>query len=284
MNMTDRTGAGAPDIMTIYLSPRWFAFALLCIVLGLETAHLVTNVLRYEYGHETQFGLARQFNLDEEANLPTWYSASAILIASLLLGIIGFVKHRVREPYARHWLWLAAIFLYLSADEAARIHEMSEPFTQRLHFTGLFFYPWIIGGAVIVLVVGLSYVRFVFHLPPDIRTLVVIAGSLYVGGALGVESLGARLDELYGFKNLKYSLVVGVEEFCEMTGILVFICALMQYAGRTIGAVGFSFRDTPMEESDPRQGDALKARRTMPDTRWRDAAPAAPPADVAIGS
>jgi len=262
MDMNDQTGAGTPHPMTVHVSPRWFALALMCIVLGLETAHLVTSVLRYEYGHEVQFGLVRQFNLDEEANLPTWYSASAILIASLLLGVIGLVKHRLREPYARHWLWLAAIFFYLSADEAARIHEMSEPFTSRLHFTGFFFYPWIIGGALIVLVVGLSYLRFLFHLPADIRALVVVAGSLYVGGALGVESIGARLDELYGFKNLKYSVVVSIEELCEMAGILVFIYALMRYAGRTIEAVAFSFRDTALEESGPLQGEVMKLRRT----------------------
>jgi hypothetical protein len=264
MNMADSTGADAPASMTVYLSPRWFALALVCLVLGLEAAHLVTNVLRYEYGHETQFGLVRQFNLDEEANLPTWYSASAILIASLLLGMIGFVKRRLREPDTRHWLWLAFIFLYLSADEAARIHEMSEPFTQRLHFTGFFFYPWIIGGALIVLIVGLSYLRFLFRLPRDIRGLIVIAGSLYVGGALGVESIGARLDELYGFKNLKYSLVVGIEELCEMAGILIFLYALMQYAGRTIDAVAFSFRDASMDESGPRQEEVLKLRRARP--------------------
>lgn len=262
--MADATDAGAEPSMTVYLSPRRFALALVCIVVALEIAHVTTSILRYEFGHENQFGLVRQFNLDEEANLPTWYSAAAILLASFLLAMIGSVKYRLGDVYARHWLWLAAIFLYLSADEAARLHEMSEPFTQRLHLTGYFFYPWIIGGAFIVLIVGLSYVRFLFHLPPGIRGLVMGAGILYVGGALGVEMIGARLDHLYGFKNLPYSMVVGIEEGCEMAGILMFVYALMRYAARTIDAVAFSFQDASMDQFGPRRMRIVKLRRSAP--------------------
>jgi hypothetical protein len=120
---------------------------------------------------------------------------------------------------------------------------MSEPFTQRLHFSGFVHYPWVIGGAVAVFIVGLSYLRFLLHLPFKIRSLFIVAGALYVGGALGVESVCANLDYLYGFKNLRYSLVAGIEELCEMSGVVIFIYALMRYAASTGDVVAVSFED-----------------------------------------
>jgi hypothetical protein len=242
-----------PAAVSIQLSPRWVALAFFAMIVGLEIAHVTTSILRYEFGYETQFGLVRQFNLDEEANLPTWYSSTALLLVALLLTMIGVVKRGMDDRYARHWLLLAAMFLYLSADEAARLHEMSEPFTTRLHLTGYLFYPWIIGGAAIVLLVGLAYLPFVWHLPRGIRALVVSAGMLYVGGALGIEAIGANMHYRYGFENMRYSIAVAAEESGEMFGVLLFGYALMRYIAQAIGTIAISFNDRAVRKKDTPQ-------------------------------
>jgi hypothetical protein len=59
--------------------------------------------------------------------------------------------------------------------------------------------------------------------------LFILAGTIYVGGALGMEMVNARYADLYGFKNLTYQLMTAVEEFLEMSGIAIFIYALMSY-------------------------------------------------------
>lgn len=262
--MANPTDANTPPSMTFYISPAGFACALACIVTVLGAAHVATSILRYEFGHDYQWGFVRQFNLDEEMNLPSWYSASALLVASLLLVMIGMVKYGLRDLYARHWLVLAAIFLYLSADEAAGLHEMSEAFTKQLHFSGFFYYPWVVGGALVVLIIGLSYWRFLFHLPRRTKTLVIVAGLLYVGGALGVESICARLDEQYGFKNMTYSIVAGIEELCEMAGIIIFVYALMRYAATMADTIAFSFHDISTDQLQLRKEETLRSKGNDP--------------------
>ena len=68
-------------------------------------------------------GLGAVFDLSLEANVPTWYSAAALLVSALALGLITAVKLRERAPFAKHWGGLAAMFVYLSLDEVARFHE-----------------------------------------------------------------------------------------------------------------------------------------------------------------
>jgi hypothetical protein len=233
-------------LVTLNISPKRFVLVLGCGILGLAAAHFITNILYYELGHEYQWGLLRQFHLNQEANLPTWYSASTLLIVSLLLGLIGSAKYRFHDTYAGHWLCLAAIFLWLSADEGSRLHEMSEVLYSRPHYSGLFYYPWVIGGLVVVVIVGLSYLKFLLHLPVGTRRQFVLSGGLYVGGALGLEAMEARFEEQYGYQNLTYDVMTGIEEICEMAGIAIFIYALMRYAAVAFnGNVAVTFSALP---------------------------------------
>jgi hypothetical protein len=50
-----------------------------------------------------------------------------------------------------------------------------------------------------------------------------------VGGALGFELIGGYWTELYGQENAAYALITTCEQSLQMTGILVFIYALMSY-------------------------------------------------------
>lgn len=227
--------------VTVNIPPKRVALALAGIVAVLGLVHLVINILHYRFGHDYLWGLLRQFHLNQEANLPTWYAVSTLLFASLLLFLIGLTKYRLRDTYAAHWLWLAVIFLYLSADEGSRLHEMSEVLYSQPHYSGLFYYPWVVGGALAVFIIGLSYVKFVLRLPPGIRGHIIVAGSLYVGGALGMEAMQAAFEERYGYENLTYDIMTGLEEVCEMAGIVIFIYALMRYAASMPQTVAFSF-------------------------------------------
>ena len=69
---------------------------------------------------------ARLLDLDLENNLPSWYSSIALLLSAVMLPIIGLHHSGRARKFARHWLALAILFLCLSVDEVASIHEMSE--------------------------------------------------------------------------------------------------------------------------------------------------------------
>ena len=222
----------------IRLSPLKVSLILLTIIICLLVGGMVTQYLRFVYGYDTQLGFVRLFKLDSENNLPSWYSSVALLLSSVTLGIIGLHKKQKAEPWAWHWLALAILFICLSADEAASIHEMAAPLLHRwLETTGhvgtvisIIGTAWLLAGIPFVAIVFLMFCRFLWHLPFLTRTLVVVAGVVFITGALGMEAEGGRYLAQNGeIDTLTYQMMVVLEEGLEMAGIVVFLYALMRY-------------------------------------------------------
>jgi hypothetical protein len=71
------------------ISPKKLALGFTLVVLSLIVAHVCVQDLKFFLGHDTQLGFERQFNLERENNIPTWYSSFALLLSAMLLGIIG---------------------------------------------------------------------------------------------------------------------------------------------------------------------------------------------------
>jgi hypothetical protein len=176
-------------------------------------------------------GLVRQFALDGEANIPTWYQSTALLICSALLAIIAACKRAGRDPFTLHWKAMAIIFLFLSIDETALLHDMINEVVRKsgVHIVGAFYYVWVIPFGLFVLIFLISYLRFLVHLPPKIRRMFIAAGAIYVVGALGMEVLEGLYRSTYWKKDLPYMLMSTFEETLEMTGIVIFIYALTTY-------------------------------------------------------
>jgi len=172
-------------------------------------------------------------NLDEATSLPSWYSAAALLICSALLGLIAAAKRKLGEPRSLHWLFLALIFLYLSMDEAVELHErLIKPLRAALDASGVFYFAWVIPGGILVVLLGLTYLRFLLALPARTRNLVALSAGLYVGGGLIVEMLGGWYASSHGLANFSYRFITCFEESLELAGVIVFIHALLDYARR----------------------------------------------------
>ena len=68
--------------------------------------------------------LSRLFDLNAEANLPTWYASAQLLLVGLLLGVFARARADRRRPAASAGLVVAAaLFVGMSADEVACLHE-----------------------------------------------------------------------------------------------------------------------------------------------------------------
>ncbi len=242
-NRTQRDGgliANERRQVTLVISPEKLALTLALVVLCLLLGHVITQSVKIYYGFNTLGGLIPEFDLNSENNIPTWYSSSALLLASALLAMIALVKLQWEEAYARHWVVLAAIFLFLSLDEAASIHEKGNNLARMImpgiidsgYLSRYLYFAWVVFGVPFVLLFSLAYLRFLIHLPAKTRSLFVLAGIIYVGGALGVEMLGARDAYLYGEgRPFEHSMLILWEEGFEMSGIVVFIYALTSYLG-----------------------------------------------------
>lgn len=168
--------------------------------------------------------LVPTFSLSYEHNAPTWYASSLLLVCALLLGVIALVTRQRQRPGVGHWLGLAVGFWYISLDETVGIHERASGWFDT---GGVLYFGWVIPGAIIVALIGALYLSFLARLHPRTRARFVIAGALYVTGALLFELPLGYWTEQAGDDNLTYALIDWVEESLELTGITLFAVALL---------------------------------------------------------
>lgn len=146
--------------------------------------------------------------------------------------VLGLVPRRRSAPFAGHWLALAAIFVFLSIDELAQIHEATmEPMIRLIgRPTGMWTPTWVILGLAAVAAVGLAYRRFVGHLGRRDGFQVAGAAALFVGGAAAVEMATAAVIGVgEGWKeSVAYVGLAHLEEAMEMAGVLVFLDVLLR--------------------------------------------------------
>jgi hypothetical protein len=205
---------------------------LLLVAASLGASYLSFTAVQDPFLQQVSKSLVRLTWVDVEGNIPTWYSASLLLLCALLLAFIAAAQRgREHEP-KRGWAMLSFIFGILSLDETAQLHELSIAPLQRLfHATGWFYYAWIVPAGFAVAVLVLGYVRFLGRLRVRTRRLFLLAGGIFLSGALGIEAVSGRQAYLHGEHNLTYHLIITAEELFEMTGVIIFIYALLDYIG-----------------------------------------------------
>lgn len=214
----------------ITISPKKTAIQLFFVVIGLTVASLIGTICQYRFGLTGPQRLIALFNVNEEANLPTWYSTFSLLACSVLIALIAAKQRNQGDRFTRHWQILSFVFLFLSVDELASIHELSvNPLRNALHTGGMLYFAWVIPYSLLLLIFGLNYLKFIAHLPAKTRWLFVLAGGIYVGGALGMELIGGAYASAFDQHNLGFQLLSTIEEVFEMVGVIVFIYALLDY-------------------------------------------------------
>lgn len=224
--------------MQVTLSPRTVAWLLGIAFVGLLAGGTAAEIGLDLAGRRADFGPISLFNLSFEGNLPTWYSSLLLLVCALLLLLIAHLSAAAGLPYPRHWRVLGLIFLYISIDEAVMIHEsLNAPLRSALAVGGIFYFAWVIPFAAFLLLLLLAYLKFLLHLPRRSGALFVLAGAVYVGGALGTElPIGAWYDA-HGGDNLVYGLLNLGQESLEILGASIFCAALVGYLAARFGGL-----------------------------------------------
>lgn len=231
----------------------WKVVRILALIVGLLVlASIAVKLLQFVTGRDHIYGMIRQFNLDSEANVPSFFSSLILLLSAVLLAIIALYKKRVSDSFSRNWTILSIIFFYLAIDEAASIHEMfSSPvmdIMSRPHEGVLWHLGWTIPFVALVVVFAISYWKFLFHLPMKVRILFALAAVLYVGGAVGGEVLQVWHGSVYGADSLGFNIVITIEETLEMTGIIIFIYALLKYLSPNVLELHFRLREVSRDK------------------------------------
>lgn len=219
------------SIPTWHISPlkitRFFLLAIILLIIGNIVEKLILNGVNT---FSTIRFAPRLFDFDTEGNIPALYSTLSLGFCSLLLATIATFKKSVNCQYTKYWRALSFIFLFLAVDETCSFHEELIPILRGTFNTkGLLFFPWVIPAVILLVVFLIAFRGFIAHLPSRIRNLLLLAGTIYVGGAIGMESIGGYFADVQGFNTKAYWIASTVEELLEMLGIVVFIYGLLSY-------------------------------------------------------
>jgi len=239
--------------LTIYV--KTIVRAMIIAVLFITLAGLAARFALYMWDDVKFVEPLRIFDVGEERSIPTWFESIQFLLCSMLLAVIAVAKKQRNDRYSLHWSVLSAIFLLLSLDEVASIHEAIGAQSERLlHGTtgftpsGAISFFWVVPGGLFVFIVLLAYLRFLAHLPKRTRRWFVFAGAVFVLGALGFEMLSAQVSSSSGGIANFFGMALGlsghstraipkimiglqtcVEEMFEMLGLTAFVYVLLAY-------------------------------------------------------
>jgi hypothetical protein len=210
------------------LEPRRVGLWLAGFALGLAFCHIVTVVWHYEYS-ELPWAFRGLFDLDEEESFGTWFSSGLLLLAGLSSMLCARRAGQTGQAMRLQWWCLGFGFVLLSVDEVAGMHESVNSVTEM---------SWAIPGGILAVVIGLAYLPFLFRLPRPIAVLFLVAGTIYVGGAVGVELATEGYLERDELDTVEYNLTTALEEWMEMTGVVLFLYAVLRHLSFSGGLKG----------------------------------------------
>lgn len=202
--------------------------ALLTIAAFLTLASLTGQWARFVLGHDRVFGLVRLFDVGREGNVPTWFASTLLLVATLLLWSVAAYERRRGGPHVAHWALLGVATMLMSVDETASVHERL-----RLHHFGIgdadsfLTRSWTVPVGLGALVAGACCIPFLRGLPAVTRRRFVVAAGVFLFAAVGLEIVSALYAMEHGQLNLTFAAIASVEEFLEMTGVILLIRALL---------------------------------------------------------
>lgn len=212
------------------LTARSVVGPLTAIIAILALAHVAAALATYVLRLPIPEAALRPFDLNDELGFGTLFSTLLLIAASLLLLVTGTDARRRRAWDARSWFVLAAGFALMAVDEAASIHEIVQgPIRERLRLSGPFFYAWIIPYTTLVVALSPFLFRFLRRLPSRTRRDFVIAGAIYLIGAIGMEVVEGQMQDAVGFHSFPMEMAFLAEEVLEMFGVAYFVAAILSH-------------------------------------------------------
>jgi hypothetical protein len=218
--------------MTVSVKASYLVRVLTIIAVILILASIGGQISKYEFGHDYVKGLVPMFYLNEENNIPTFFTVVLMLFISLLLSLIANINYKLGIRHTAKWAILSIGFLYMAFDEGFAIHEnLTSPFRGLMGDTnlGIFYYAWVVPGIILVLFLGAFFTKFLLQLPVATRSRFLVAAGIYLAGAIGVELIGGQYAEIHGINNPTYSFIVTIEESLEIIGLILFISSLINH-------------------------------------------------------
>ena len=189
------------------------AYSLFLLFMAVLLLSLHLGLYWYNYQvEELEWLLLQLFDMDEENNLPTWFSSFLLLNNAFLLYLVAkseLVQDRL------HWGLMSAGFLLLAIDEVAGLHETLNSSIEM---------NWAMAGAILVTVVGAAFIPFLLRLPRRLAGMFILSGAVFISCAIIIELLSEDMDS----DSWAYMLAVALEEGLEMLGAWLLLVTLLK--------------------------------------------------------
>ena len=216
------------------LPPKKTFYRILTAILVLLILHISSYLYLMINDIDPESFIFRKLNFNEERNLPAVFSTLLHLSASYLLAVIALSRLTIKKV---KWFWgtLSLIFLFLGLDEMFTFHERFSNDIYDLEGDAVFFYDWVLVYIVILIVLMITFFKPLFSLPKKTLIRFILAGIVFVFGAVVLETIAANIVFKENLTNEETSidpLIMGlatIEELLEMLGVTLFIYALLDF-------------------------------------------------------
>ena len=176
---------------------------------------------------------------NQELNVWTWYSTLLLAGLAAAFALTAVLRRRAGMP-ALDATVFAVVAAWLSADEAAALHERLGTVARALGVRGTF--EWVALGLPIALIGAAALAVVARRTDPSLRRGLALAAVLFLGGALVLEAGAGLLVETYGLSRAAplFVLEVTLEEGLEAAGVLVALRAVLAGLRIAVGPDGLS--------------------------------------------
>ena len=210
---------------------RNLAIFLTVTLVGLLLLHLIfrtANVDNWDY-----WELVGLFDMDSEISLYTWYSTTILLfVPACLLAYVGYKKKQSGDKFAWSWFVVSGIFLFLSVDDGAMIHEKFSTINrltglQDLLGGGIFAWSWWVIYLPIAVILAIILFRWFMSLPTKTKILICARIAIAIIGQMGMEAISGMITSSTG----EYIGPVwrGFQKFIGRAGLSVVLFGIVDY-------------------------------------------------------
>jgi hypothetical protein len=234
VRLTDVTAEDLLPRARTLVKPGW-VFVLACMVSALLLgAGFMQDLILYSGGKPELSNKIWLLDVDSEESALTWLSVVVAFSAAWLLFLASKDAAMRGSRFKYHWYALTVLFLVLSFDEFAGIHEkISAALSARMEHTGLMYFAWAAPAGILSMIGLAAFIPFIRSFPLTLAGLLVLSALIFLGGAVGFEMIGGSVAEVEGIESFRYRILTNVEEGLEMAGVLIFIYVLLCHLKRS---------------------------------------------------
>ena len=199
-----------------------YAFRPWHLLAVLVTCELGFGALYWLGAHTGGPSVDHLYDLDQEANVPAWFSSMQLFCVAAVIALFGPRALRSVGVPVFVPLVAAAAFLFLSMDEIAQVHERvgrelkGSAVPQVRNGRGAWVFVYIV-VALPFLYLGLRYLAAMWRGYPRLILYGALGCLCFAGGAMGIELIADQFIRGQGERDL-YVLSVLAEEMLEMVG------------------------------------------------------------------